>query len=111
MDLFSEQIFLTCHSRKSPGVANDINNGCITFSFTSSKALVMSILTQWHGLMGHFKMSGAIINVINCTCSLPAMTIQNVCCEEGLQPSQRWDVLQGALIVPVIVSTPYNICL
>lgn len=31
----------------------DFNNSCIAFKYTSPWALVLLMLAQWHGLLGH----------------------------------------------------------
>lgn len=43
---------LSCHSRESAGVINNMTKGCIRCP--RSSALVLCMLAYWHGLLGHW---------------------------------------------------------
>ncbi len=73
---------LTCHSRESTGVTNNINNGCIPFRCASSRVLILCTLTHCQWPTGTLQWNRAIINVISSSWASPAMTSQNICCEK-----------------------------
>lgn len=52
--MFVKPDMLTCHSSLSTDVINDINDGCILFMCTRSRALVLCMLPHSHDLLGNF---------------------------------------------------------
>lgn len=69
---------LTCHSRKSAGVINNINNDCTAFRCAKSTSLGIMNSDSLTYLTGVLKQNEAIINPISYTCAFLATTCQNV---------------------------------
>lgn len=68
---------LTCHSRTTTGVINKITDGRIPFVQTG-----VQVSGSWYiAHTGLLKSSRHVIKVMSCTCVVPSMTGQNVCCE------------------------------
>lgn len=62
--------FVLCHGRKSTGVTNHINGGCIPFKSASFRARVVHVPALWRGFLARFKGTEALLTgVINHTCA------------------------------------------